>query len=94
MTDRILDLSNWTKVSNEWDGVYRYVIAAKCAYEIIVEKHYLDEPIENAVATLYLVGLWITKDGKDLLEREKLGESKPIHELLKIASKDNAENNK
>lgn len=93
MEDKILDLKNWTRVENDWCGIYRYVIAAKVAYEIIVEYHYLDTPIETAKASLYLVGLWREKDNKTLLEREKLGESLPIQELLEIAQKDNKENN-
>lgn len=94
MDKRILDLKNWTKVSNDWCGIYRYVIAAKVAYEIIVEYHYIDTPIETAKASLYLIGLWYNKENKNILEREKLGESLPIQELLEIAYKDNEENNK
>ena len=44
--------------------------------------------------SLYLVGLWYTKNNEILLEREKLGESLPVQELLQIAYKDNKENNK
>lgn len=94
MEDKILDLKNWKKVENDWCGIYRYVIAAKVAYEIIVECHYLDTPIETAKASLYLIGLWRDNDNNNLLEREKLAESLPIQELLKIAEKDNKENNK
>lgn len=94
MDKRILDLKNWTKVSNDWCGIYRYVIAAKVAYEIIVEYHYIDTPIETAKASLYLIGLWCNKENKNILEREKLGESLPIQELLEIAYKDNEKNNK
>lgn len=93
MNKQLLDLSKWIKVGNDWCGIYRYVIAAKVAYEIIIECHYLDTPIETAKASLYLIGLWHTKDNQNLLERELLGQSLPIQELLQIAYKDN-ENNK
>lgn len=94
MDNKILDLKNWTKISNDWCGIYRYVIAAKVAYEIIVEYHCVDTPIETARASLYLLGLWHTKENGSILEREKIGESLPIQELLQIAYKDNEENNK
>lgn len=38
--------------------------------------------------------VWYTKNNEILLEREKLGESLPVQELLQIAYKDNKENNK
>ena len=91
--DKLLDFNNWTKISNDWCGLYRYVIGAKVAYEIVIECHYTDTPIETAKATLYIVGLWRTNDGGTVLEREKLAESLPIQELLEIANKDNEENN-
>lgn len=94
MEKRILSLNNWTKVGNDWCGIYRYVIGPKVAYEIIVECHYLVTNIETAKASLYLVGLWYDKENNSVLEREKLGESLPIQELLEIAYKDNEENNK
>lgn len=94
MNNKILHLNNWTNVNNDWCGIYRYVISAKVAYEILIECHYIDTPIETAKASLYLVGLWYTKNNEILLEREKLGESLPVQELLQIAYKDNKENNK
>lgn len=72
MEKGILKLENWTKVSNDWCGIYRYVIGAKVAYEIIVEYHYIDTPIETAKASLYLVGLWHNRDNSNTLEREKI----------------------
>lgn len=92
MNEGMLELKNWSVVSNDWCGIYRYVVAAKVAYEILVETHYADTPIETAKASLYIVGLWHTDNGS-LLEREKLAESLPIQELLSIAYKDNVENN-
>lgn len=88
MEDKILDFSNWTKFCNEWCGLYRYAVSPKCAYEIVVEGHYLDTPIETAMASLYIVGLWDTSDGGTLLEREMIGESLPIQELLPMAYRD------
>ena len=71
----------------------RYVIGPKVSYEIIIECHYIDTPIETAKDSLFIVGLW-HEQHKSVLEREKLGESLPIQELLEIAYNDNNENNK
>lgn len=92
MNEKILELKNWSQVANDWTGIYRYVIGAKVAYEIFVECHYHDTPIETARASLYITGLWTTKDGQSLLERELLGKSLPIQELLQIAYEDNKNN--
>lgn len=92
--NKILDFSNWTKISkNDSCGLYRYAIAPKVAYEIVIECHYIDTPIETAKATLYIVGLW-RSGSTGVLEREKLAESLPIQELLEIANKDDEEHNK
>ena len=54
MNEKILELKNWSQVANDWTGIYRYVIGAKVAYEIFVECHYRDTPIETARASLYI----------------------------------------
>ena len=92
MEEQIADFSKWTECGNGWDGHYRFVIAAKVAYEIIVLTHYLDTPIETAKANLYITGLWHTKEGNTLLEREELGRELPIQELLVIAQRDYIKN--
>lgn len=91
--DKLLDFNNWTKISkNDWSGLYRYAISSKVAYEIVIECHYIDTPIETAKATLYMVGLWRCGNSA-VLDREKLAESLPIQELLELANKDNEEYN-
>lgn len=89
MNEKILDLNNWTKVGNDWCGIYRYVIAAKCAYEIIVNFHYLDTDILNADASLYIIGMWNKKnDPRTFIERELIASNKPISTLLEYALDD------
>lgn len=85
------ELKNWKEVSK---GYYRYVIAANVAYEIFVEYWEHETPIETAKASLCIIGDWHINDGKSITEREWLGKELPILELLKIAYKDNEENNK
>lgn len=85
------ELKNWKEISK---GYYRYVIASNVAYEIFIEYWEHETPIETAKASLCIVGDWHTKDRKSITNREWLGKELPIQELLKIAYKDNKENNK
>ena len=85
----LLDVKNWTQVEH---GILRYAIAAKVAYEIIIERWEVDKPIETAIASLCVVGYWHNLDGTSTLDREWLGKERPISELLKIAEKDCIEN--
>lgn len=85
------DFKSWKEVSN---GYYRYVIAAKVAYEIFIEYWEHETPIETAQASLCIVGEWYNKDRKSTTEREWLGKELPVQELLEIAYKDDKENNK
>lgn len=90
MTDeKIKNISNWTKIS---DSQFRYVIAAKVAYEILVEFWFNDTPIETAKASLCITGYWHNKNTSDSIEREWLGKELPIQELLEIAYEDNKQN--
>ena len=89
--ERITKLNEWSK-ENDWNEHFRYVLGAKVAYEIFVEYHYLDTPIETAKASLCITGLWYNKDGSTTMEREWLGKHLPIQELLEIAKKDFIEN--
>ncbi len=84
------ELNNWTEVSK---GYYRFVIAANAAYEIFIEYWDHETPIETAKGSLCLIGEWYSKDRNHTTEREWLGKELPIQELLKIAYKDNKENN-
>lgn len=89
----IKNFKNWVQVG-DWDGHYRFVIGAKCAYEIFIDYHAHGTPIETAKADLCITGLWGNRDGTTTLEREWLARELPICELLDVADKDNRENNK
>lgn len=82
---RLLDVKNWTQVEH---GILRYVIAAKVAYEIIIERWEVDKPIETAIASLCVVGYWHNQDGTSILDRVWLGKEQPISELLNVAEND------
>lgn len=84
------NLEKWTEISK---GLYRYVIAAGCCYEIHIKRWYKNEPILKAESFLYIVGEWHDKKyGREYLDRDLL-----IHDCLQnclnYAEKDNLENN-
>ena len=85
----ITDIKNWKEVTK---GIYRYVVAAKAAYEIHVNywNHLTD--IRTSNATLFLVGDWRNTSGENFFERETLLDSKPLFECLSAAEKDYKEN--
>lgn len=63
-------LENWKEVTK---GLYRYVIAAGCCYEIHIMYHAKDTDILTANASLYIVGDWTsTKDNSKFFNRELL----------------------
>ena len=45
----------WTEITK---GLYRYVVAASCCYEIHIMYHAKDTDILTANASLYIVGDW------------------------------------
>ena len=51
------DLKNWTEVTK---GLYRYVVAAGCCYEIHIMYHAKETDILTANVSLYIVGDWTT----------------------------------
>ena len=83
------ELNNWTEVTH---GLYRYVIAAKLCYEIHVLYHEAGTDILTAKASLFLAGFWRGESG-GYFERECLLEEQPVFECLKMAQKDNEDNN-
>ena len=83
------ELKNWTEVTR---GLYRYVIAAKVCYEIHILYHEYGTDILTAKASLFLVGCWRGESG-GYFERECLLAEQPVFECLKMAQKDNEENN-
>ena len=84
------DLSNWTEITK---GLYRYVIAANCCYEIHILYYSKPTDILTAKASLFIVGDWYSKTGGDFFERDCLLSEKPVFKCLETAEKDNAENN-
>ena len=46
-------LENWTEITK---GLYRYVVAASCCYEIHIMYHAKDTDVLTANASLYVVG--------------------------------------
>lgn len=85
----ITDINNWTELTR---GIYRYVIAAKVAYEIHINYWDHSTDIKTSNATLFLVGDWRNNDGKNFFERETLLDSQPLFECLLAAEKDHKEN--
>ena len=51
----MIKLENWTEITK---GLYRYVVAASCCYEIYIMYHAKDTDILTANASLYIVGDW------------------------------------
>ena len=66
----MIKLENWTEVTK---GLYRYVIAANCCYEIQIMYHAKNTDILTANASLYIVGDWTSVDNDSkFFERELL----------------------
>lgn len=66
---RMSRLSNWTEIDN-MKGYYRYVVAAKVAYEIFVTMKVFGESDINAIANAYVTGDWHITNEKMMFERE------------------------
>ena len=82
------DLKNWTELTK---GLYRYVIAAGCCYEIHIMYHAKDTDILTANASLYIVGDWTTANGYcSYFERELLLNG-PLMACLEKAVEDGRE---
>ena len=65
-------LENWREITK---GLYRYVVAANCCYEIHVMYHAKETDILTANAHLYIVGDWTSltsKDNSKFFKRELL----------------------
>jgi len=84
------NLNNWNEVST---GYYRYVIAAKVCYEILIDRWFHDTKINNAIASLFITGIWKGDEGS-YFDRELLLEGQTVDECIAKAIEDNAENNK
>ena len=90
MGANICSLESWNEVTR---GLYRYVLSAGACYEIHVLYHDKETDILSANASLYIVGDWQDKEGKDFFERECLLEKAPLMACLGKAKVDNEENN-
>ena len=86
----IKELDNWYEVT---DGLYRYAVATKVAYEIHILYWADDTDIFTAKASLYLVGNWTRiPERASFFSREILLAEQPVFECLKAAEKDYKEN--
>ena len=84
----MIKLENWTEVTK---GLYRYVVAANCCYEIHVIYHAKDTDILTANASLYIVGDWTkVDDNSKVFERELLLNG-PLSACLEKAVEDEEE---
>lgn len=89
MDSSISDLNQWNEVTR---GLYRYVISAGVCYEIHILYHDKETDILSANASLYVVGNWRDKEGKNFFERECLLEKSPVIACLGKAIEDYKEN--
>ena len=81
-------LENWTEITK---GLYRYVIAASCCYEIHIMYHAKDTDVLSANASLYVVGDWSTSNGHCSFFERKLLLNGPLMALLGKAIEDEKE---
>jgi len=86
----LTNLKDWKEVTK---GIYRYVISANAAYEIHINYWNMETDILTANASLYIVGDWLSNDGKNIIERECLLDSMPVMDCLGKAVEDDKENN-
>lgn len=84
------NLENWTEVTK---GLYRYVIAANCCYEIHILHWDNDTDILTAKASLYLVGDYHARNRVSFFERTCLLAAQPVFECLEAVVVDDKENN-
>lgn len=89
--DKMNNLENWTGITM---GMYRYVIAAKVCYEIMILQHEYNTDILSAKANLFLTGWWHKQGRRGFFERECLLKEKTVAECIQAAVKDDKENNK
>lgn len=88
---RMSRLRNWTMVDN-MKGYYRYVVAAKAAYEIIVTSQKIGESDMNAIANAYIAIEFALPGRKPMFTREVIAISRTVEECLEKVVKDCQEN--
>lgn len=81
------EFKNWTEVTT---GFYRYAIAARACYEILIMYWADGTPLGTAQANLYSTGAWKDKEdpSKKWFEREDLLTSNTVQVCLEEACKD------
>lgn len=91
--ERISRLSNWTEIDNV-KGYYRYVVAEKAAYEIIVTSQRFGESNMKAVANAYMAMEFALPNRKPMFTREPIAIGRTVEECLEKVVKDYKENMK
>ena len=82
----MIKLENWTEITK---GLYRYVVAASCCYEIHIIYHAKDTDILTANASLYIVGDWCSAENNSKFFERKLLLNGPLAACLEKAVEDN-----
>lgn len=83
-------LENWVEITK---GIYRYIISANAAYEIHLFYWDHSTDILSSNCSLFIVGDWRTKDGKNIRKRECLLDHAPLSACISKAVEDDKENN-
>lgn len=78
-------LENWTEVTK---GLYRYVVAASCCYEIHIMYYAKNTNILTANASLYIVGDWTSADNNSMFFKRELLLNGPLFACLEKAVED------
>lgn len=79
------ELNNWDEITK---GLYRYVVGANVCYEIHLINYDKETDIKTAICSLYIVGDWRIKDGKNIFERECLLAEQPLYKCIEKAVED------
>ena len=81
-------IENWTEITK---GLYRYVVAASCCYEIHIMYHAKNTDILTANASLYIVGDWCSAENNSKFFERKLLLNGPLAACLEKAVEDRRE---
>ena len=84
----MIKLENCTEVTK---GLYRYVIADNCCYEIQIMYHAKNTDILTADASLYIVGDWTSVDNDSKFFERELLLNGPLIACLEKAVEDEEE---
>ena len=84
----MIKLENWTEITK---GLYRYVVAASCCYEIHIMYYAKDTDILTANASLYIVGDWCNAENNSKFFERKLLLNGPLAACLEKAVEDEEE---